>query len=389
MIPKETKRPLLFLLTLLLSVVLFSFNSGDESNEGDKENKSVKKDTARAVVMYGEELLAPIEEENREVYLNKLLDSLENSDGQSTELIAQIKLLKSIHSKTDEEIVSMIDSLFELDDIPFTLINEINIYIANKEVEEGDEYVFPGAFFAMPHDTTPYPANVFYGDWNTTMPNPYGNKLFKDDSTIVLLLRDTTQHCDFQVPFDGVLTSTFGWRWGRSHNGIDIDLEVWDPVLSAFPGVVRVANRYGGYGRVVVVRHYNGLETLYAHLHRFKVKTGDVVEAGDVIGLGGSSGNSTGSHLHFEMRFKGVPVNPLHVFSWKEKDLLSDTLILKKNKWDYAAFQPGTITHTVQKGEFLYKIANRYGVTINEICELNGIRRNSVLVVGQKLRIKS
>jgi murein DD-endopeptidase MepM/ murein hydrolase activator NlpD len=389
---KELRRPIQFLIILLFSISITSFNHSDEKGDENSENnedKPVKKDTAKAVVMYGEELLAPMDEENREEYLSSLLDSLKNTHDAPQELLSHIELLKNIHRKSDEEIILLIDSLFEMEEVPYALINEINIYIANKERFQGSEYDFPGAFFAMPHDTSPYPANVFYGDWNTSLPNPYGHELCKKDTTVVLLLRDNKQNCDFQIPFDGVLTSTFGWRWGKNHNGIDIDVEVWDPIKAAFPGVVRVAKWCGGYGRTVVIRHYNGLETLYAHLHRFKVEPGDIVEAGDIIALGGSSGNSSGSHLHFEMRFKGIPINPLHVLSWKDKDLISDTLILKKTQWSYAAYQPGSVIHTVERGDYLHKIATRYGVSIKEICELNQISRNTTLVVGQKLKIKA
>ena len=152
--------------------------------------------------------------------------------------------------------------------------------------------------------------------------------------------------------------------------------------------MVRVAYYHPAYGRVVVIRHYNGLETLYAHLHRFKVKAGDIVKAGQIIGLGGSSGHSTGSHLHFEVRFKGKPLNPKHLISFKENELVSDSVMMIKQKWDYAALPLGIEYHTIKRGDFMYKIAGRYGISVNELCELNGMRRNSVLLVGRKLRIK-
>ncbi|MBL4623816.1 MAG: peptidoglycan DD-metalloendopeptidase family protein, partial [Flavobacteriales bacterium] len=144
---------------------------------------------------------------------------------------------------------------------------------------------------------------------------------------------------------------------------------------------------YGGYGRVVVVRHYNGLETLYAHLHRLKVETGDTVKAGDLIGLGGSSGHSTGSHLHFECRFKGVPINPLAFIDYETQSLLGDTLVLKKTKYGYAAFPKGTKFYVVESGDSLYEIAKRFGITTHKLAELNGLRRNQYLIVGQSLRV--
>ncbi|MEM9024067.1 MAG: M23 family metallopeptidase, partial [Bacteroidota bacterium] len=155
----------------------------------------------------------------------------------------------------------------------------------------------------------------------------------------------------------------------------------------AFPGMVRVASYQGGYGRLVIVRHHNGLETSYAHLHRLRVKPGQMVKAGDLIGLGGSSGNSTGSHLHFECRFKGIPINPLNFISIKEKALIGDTLVLRKTKYGYAAYPSGVIVHTVTPGDNLYDIAKKYGTTTYRLCELNGIRRNAMLIVGQRIRV--
>jgi len=160
-------------------------------------------------------------------------------------------------------------------------------------------------------------------------------------------------------------------------------------VRSAFPGVVRFAGTFGGFGRLVVVRHYNGLETYYAHLHRLKVKSGDVVEAGETVGLGGSSGHSTGSHLHFEVRFKGVPIDPSHVIAFTEGELLCDTLVLKKTRWSFAAYPMGTQFHTVGKGEHLYAIAEHYGTSINALCDLNGITRKTRLRVGQRLMVSA
>ena len=165
-------------------------------------------------------------------------------------------------------------------------------------------------------------------------------------------------------------------------------MQVWDPVVSSFDGMVRIALYHPGYGRVVVIRHYNGLETLYAHLHRFKVKAGDIVEAGQVIGLGGSSGHSSGSHLHFEVRYKGKSLNPKHLISFKKNALISDSLQLIKQKWNYTALPMGVEYHTIQRGDFMYKIANRYGMSVSELCEINGIKRNKLLIVGRKLRIK-
>lgn len=347
---------------------------------GEEEEK---RDTVRAVVFYGDN--DPLTKQGAigTAELDGLLDSLYLIEPLPEELIEEIEAYRFLRSKSEKELATMIDSLFELESIPYAYINQINLYIATLHERPGP---VSASLLAENNDHT-WPANSFYGGWNTTKPDPYGAELSANDTTVMLLIQDTLQNCGYHPPFKGLMTSRFGWRDGRNHNGVDIDLEVWDPVHSAFSGVVRFASSYGGWGRLVVVRHYNGLETFYAHLHRFKVKVGDVVEAGDVVGLGGSSGHSTGSHLHFEVRFKGIPLNPMNIISFKEDRPLSDTLVLKKTRWSYAAIPLGTVFHNVESGDFLYRIAEQYGTSVNEICDLNGIRRNSVLRVGQRLRV--
>lgn len=347
----------------------------------ETEGKS-KKDTVSAVVVYGDSLLlSPTIELNNEAYL-VYLDSLFNTDLPGEDAI-KLQLIRSVERKSETEVALMIDSLFGLQKVPYALINEINLYIALLNERRTEETLF-ATDRAHP---SPHPAQCHYEDWSTEKPNPYQYPEAELDSVVFLKLRDSNQFCDFYHPHLGPVTSEFGWRYGARHSGIDVDLEVWDPVHSAFAGQVRIAKVYGGYGRVVVVRHYNGLETLYAHLHRFEVKEGDYVEAGDVVGLGGSSGRSTGSHLHFEVRFKGVPVNPQHLISFKDGTLIGDTLILNKIPHGYGARTSNTTIHKVEKGEYLHKIATQYGVPMNDICKFNGIRRNTILRVGQRLRI--
>lgn len=281
-----------------------------------------------------------------------------------------------------EEIIGLIDSLLDLDEIPTHLIREVNDYAESKLLKH-DFYVSLTGFY----DSSIYPSNSMYQNWDTYNLYPYKEALRENDREVNLVLQDTANFCNFVPPIKGLITSNFGYRDGRNHNGMDIDLQVWDPVKSSFDGMVRIARMHPGYGRVVVVRHYNGLETLYAHLHRLKVKPGDVVEAGQVIGLGGSSGRSTGSHLHFEVRFKGKPLNPRSIIDFNNNKLVSDSLKLVKNKWSYTPIPLGIKYHTVKRGEHLYGIAQKYGTTITHLCEINGIRRNRPLRIGQKLRI--
>jgi murein DD-endopeptidase MepM/ murein hydrolase activator NlpD len=147
-----------------------------------------------------------------------------------------------------------------------------------------------------------------------------------------------------------------------------------------------VAHYDGDYGKVVVVRHNNGLETLYAHLSRLNVKQGDWVEAGDAVGLGGSTGRSTGPHLHFEVRYLGEPINPNQIINFTEGRLLNDTLNLNASHFSYLKEARAIKYHRIRSGDTLSGIARRYGTTITKLCQLNGMRSNSTLRIGKSLR---
>jgi len=293
-------------------------------------------------------------------------------------------LYKNISNLSGNAIIKTIDSLLNLDHIPIELINEINSYAEDRLLEQ-DFFVSLTNYY----ENSEIPSNSVYGKWDTRNVLPYDESIYVNDTSVLLTLTDTLHNCNYVAPIQNpVVTSNFGWRDGRNHNGIDLDLQVWDPVVAAFDGMVRIALFHPAFGRVVIIRHYNGLETIYAHFHRLKVKTGDIVEAGQVIGLGGSSGKSSGSHLHFEVRYKGKPINPKHLISFKQNRLISDSLKLIKSKWSYTALPVGINFHTIKSGDFMYKIANQYGISVNDLCSLNGMKRNSTLRVGRKLRIK-
>ena len=109
----------------------------------------------------------------------------------------------------------------------------------------------------------------------------------------------------------GTITSTFGERWGKNHNGLDIAGNTGDPVMAALDGKVKSTfYERNGYGNVVILEHEGGIETRYAHMSKIGVKTGDTVKKGDIVGEVGSTGRSTGPHLHFEVRVNGSPVDP-------------------------------------------------------------------------------
>jgi murein DD-endopeptidase MepM/ murein hydrolase activator NlpD len=178
------------------------------------------------------------------------------------------------------------------------------------------------------------------------------------------------------------------------HNGLDLDLETGDNVHAAFEGLVRISQYHSSYGNVVVVRHNNGLETLYAHLSQRKVKPGDHVESGDIIGLGGNTGRSYGSHLHFEIRYMGDAIDPNLIIDPATKSLRDWEFVLNKKHFEYKSIDPKAIEarktskkyHTVRKGETLSVIARKHKTSVSAICKLNKIKQNSILRPGQKIR---
>lgn len=171
---------------------------------------------------------------------------------------------------------------------------------------------------------------MWYADFPSHRVNPRGRTDLTDlpDEINLTLCRDSS---DFCFPVRGVRSSPYGWRWQRGHHGVDIALHTGDPVHAAFGGTVRVASRMGGYGNCIVVRHPNGLETLYGHLSQINVKVGQAVAAGDVVGLGGSTGNSTGPHLHFECRFLYQTFDPEWILDIEHQSLRTRRLHLDKS----------------------------------------------------------
>lgn len=235
--------------------------------------------------------------------------------------------------------------------------------------------------------------------WYTDLVHAYRDIQLKDlpEEIRISLIDSLHAYC---IPAEGKKVSGFKFRRGRPHRGIDIDVDTGDPIYAAFDGVVRCAlpsKLTGGYGNVLVIRHVNGLETYYGHLSKYLVESEDVVKAGDLIGFGGSTGRSTGSHLHFETRYMGQAFDPERIFDF-EKGTIRDTVFILKKKYLNVYSRNGTdggskasvsrTVYTVRKGDTLGSIARRYGTTINRICQLNRISRNKTLRIGQKLIVK-
>lgn len=238
------------------------------------------------------------------------------------------------------------------------------------------------------------PCQSMYKKWDVKNTFNYSRSIWEKDS--IIDLPNDILKMEFAFPiqdkpeykYHATITSEFGERDGKPHDGVDVELHVNDSVYSCFSGVVRMSKKHGGYGRVVIVRHDNGLETLYGHLHRFKVKPGDRVEPGQLIGLGGSSGHSTGSHLHFETRYKGRTINPEYIIDFKNKKLAHTQIALRRNKKGYVAFDGSIKYHRVVKRESMYRICKRYGLYLSELRALNGLKENKKFADGDLVRIR-
>ena len=233
-----------------------------------------------------------------------------------------------------------------------------------------------------------YPAYSLYPDWNNDRVHAFGKTVVIPDSFRI----DMTGFC---MPTSNTkITSKFGPCRRRMHNGLDVKVYIGDTIRAAFDGKVRMVKyERRGYGKYVVIRHDNGLETVYGHLSKQLVKEDQYVEAGEVIGLGGNTGRSTGSHLHFETRFLGQAINPALLFDFEKQDVVADSYLFQKGKNRYRSGRTSAIAsngdvqyYKVRRGDSLSRIAKRTGTSIDALCKLNKISRRTTLRIGQVLR---
>ena len=244
------------------------------------------------------------------------------------------------------------------------------------------------------------PSSVLYPEWI----NKYAYRETALPDSFRINLRGFHMPCESRV-----VTSNYGARWGRMHKGIDIKVYIGDTIRAAFSGKVRIV-RYeaAGYGKYVVIRHNNGLETVYGHMSAWLVEENQTVKAGQPIGLGGNTGRSTGSHLHFETRLCGMAINPTTFFDFVNQDVVADSYLFRKANYRRelasasrnlrnSARQQGasesmdsenTVTHyhKVVAGETLSSIARKRNTTVDQICKMNHISKNVKVRPGQILR---
>jgi LysM repeat protein len=288
-----------------------------------------------------------------------------------------------------------------------------------------DEIEMEKASIMLPPSNSPIPSSInnptmskYYTSWDTLCVRRFSEvPIIITESISLPLFNDNST--GFVMPVEGSFLSPFGHRGRRVHSGVDIKLEAGDPVNVAFDGVVRMARKYSGYGNCVVVRHFNGLETLYGHLSKIKVKVNQEVKAGDIIGLGGHSGRATCNHLHFETRFQGKAFNPKELINFENYSLLSDTFAVTRTTYGLSRdYLPGTSSseltvengnnisnpkalyskssksskskkyHTIKSGDTLSAVSRKYGTSVKQLCSINGIKPNKKLQLGTKLRVK-
>lgn len=256
-------------------------------------------------------------------------------------------------------------------------------------------------------DNLQNPAFDLYQGWHNNFVNRYNVEMPKE-------YKIDLRHFCMPTP-SRLITSNYGYRrtFGRMHKGLDIKVYIGDTIRAAFSGKVRiVAYERSGYGKYIVIRHPNGLETIYGHLSKQMVTEDQVVQAGEPIGLGGNTGRSTGSHLHFETRFLGQAINPAEMFDFVEQDVTGDYYLFRANgkgivlngnervPADLASVSSPAVSevkkpakkentiriHKVKSGENLYVIAKKLGTTIEKLCKMNGLSRSATLRPGQILR---
>ena len=233
-----------------------------------------------------------------------------------------------------------------------------------------------------------YPAYSLYPTWDNVRVHAFGNSVVIPDTFRI----DMNGFC---MPTTNTkITSKFGPRRRRMHNGIDVKVYIGDTIRAAFGGKVRMVKyERRGYGQYIVIRHDNGLETIYGHLSKQLVKEDQYVEAGEVIGLGGNTGRSTGSHLHFETRFLGQAINPALLFDFEKQDIVTESYLFKKCNNRYRSTGSSAVVsggngqyYKVRKGDSLARIAQKTGTSIDALCKLNRISRRTTLRIGQVLR---
>ena len=323
------------------------------------------------------------------------LAALTPAEAAAADSLAALRLRlapKQIDSTFDTNDLLVIDTLRSENDALLVVLYSNNTwkYIRNRDVVKD--------------------ATVFEKFWDVRALFPYRDvDMSAMPNSVVIDLVDSTKSYHYPYYTGAKPTSKYGLRRGRRHQGVDLPLKTGDPIYATFCGRVRISTyNNGGYGNIVVIRHDNGLETYYGHLSERLVQPNQWVEAGQIIGLGGSTGHSTGPHLHFETRYYGQAFDPERLIDFKSGKLSRETFLLKKSFFgvnsnagqdfddeaDLEKMERGEVPasemkyHYIRSGETLSAIAHRYGTTVAAICRLNNIQSPSHIRSGTTIRVK-
>jgi hypothetical protein len=223
---------------------------------------------------------------------------------------------------------------------------------------------------------------LFTDEWINDQIFAYNSKRDSIKDTVIIIC---TPDRIFTMPVSGKLFRGFMY----THKGLDIKLNKGDTVRAAFDGVVRYTkyNR-GGFGNLVIIRHYNGLETYYAHLSKSLVKVNQMVRSGEPIALGGSTGRSRGPHLHFEVRYKDIPMDPMRLIDIDNQKLICSTFPITKRVFYPNDYNVNAVYHKVKSGDTLGKLAKKYHTSVKEICAMNKIKTTTTLRLGRTIRVR-
>jgi hypothetical protein len=257
------------------------------------------------------------------------------------------------------------------------------LLFSNKKWAFFDEYIKNLAYDSL-----------FSRNWETKEIHAYKNDKYKSNTDLSVYLLENNSV--FVFPLD---TFKYLRGWTGYHTGLDLKADAGDTIRAAFDGRIRFAgNIHNGYGNLVIIRHFNGLETYYSHLSKILVKVDDEVKAGEMIGRVGQTGRATTHHLHFETRYKDKPFDPLKLLSVQHKNIISDTLHICGNLFgegqvnsdlENSGTENGDIQyHTIIKGDTLYKISKKYNTSIESLCQLNNISKTTTLKIGKQLKVK-
>lgn len=274
--------------------------------------------------------------------------------------------------------------------LPFTVFSQRNISAIEDTVETDKGTVILYRNFTWEYlDNEPVmlsqeedSTGLFTNEWINDQIFSYNSKRDSIKDTVLVVC---TGDRKFTMPVNGKLFRGFMY----THKGLDIKLDKGDTVRAAFDGVVRYSkyNR-GGFGNLVIIRHYNGLETYYAHLSKSLVKVNQMVRSGDPIALGGSTGRSRGPHLHFELRYKDIPVDPMRLIDIDNGKLICVTFPITKRVFYPNDYNVNGVYYKIKKGDTIGKLAKKYHTSVKEICAMNKIKPNTTLKVGRTVRVK-